>query len=336
MNQFKFSFARGKPISFIIDNSGNIKHIIKIVENKDDEPDIIVDKKEELFSKNDFTAIVKSMGLNSIEKQIFNRCVKENKCATTSLRVKQAFSIYEDMVKNKLMTELDFDENLNAIPAIGFADYDRSIYIVASSGSGKSFLLKQIIKHDQKKRKGILFSKVANDKSLKDIVFDSKEENEFLNDKKNPNNKRLIHFKLDAENDQDPLELLKLLDEGNGTLVIFDDINTIKKKEDVLFLKQLNADILETGRHDNISSITTSHTFKDGAKLKKDLLSESEWIILFPSTNKLLSERFLNLDLGIPMKKRKIILSKTAKNRYMAVRMSNPNVILHSKGAIII
>jgi hypothetical protein len=56
------------------------------------------------------------------------------------------------------------------IPHLGIARWDGHIYISGATGSGKSYLINQIVQNDARRRKVYLFSMVENDPSLKDII----------------------------------------------------------------------------------------------------------------------------------------------------------------------
>jgi hypothetical protein len=56
------------------------------------------------------------------------------------------------------------------IPHLGAAVWDGHIYVSGATGAGKSYLIKQIVQNDMKKRKVYLFSTVEDDPSLEGIV----------------------------------------------------------------------------------------------------------------------------------------------------------------------
>ena len=101
------------------------------------------------------------------------------------------------------------------------------------------------------------------------------------------------------------------------------------------YLREYQADVLETGRHDNISVISTSHKLKDYSRTRINL-NEAEHIVLFPSTNQILSNKFLKDGLGILKKERLNILNKASKGRYMIVKTSNPTAIIYDQGIILL
>ncbi len=137
-----------------------------------------------------------------------------------------------------------------------------AIYCAGPRGSGKSTFMGQYAKLFKtlfKKRDIILFSKVAEDKAL--------------------DNLKPIRIPLDERFVEDPMNLEDLKD----SLVIFDDVDTVKDKELRDILQHLQDEILELGRHQNIYCINSRHQLLN-YKSTRCLLNESQKIVFFPKS----------------------------------------------------
>lgn len=176
-------------------------------------------------------------------------------------------------------------------------------YICACSGSGKSFYTKLYIKNYIKaypKNNIYLFSKLKNDESLDDI-------------------KKIQRVKIDEDLIKDPVEL----DDLTNSLVVFDDIDTITNKllKDALLL--LQDDILQCGRHKNVSCVITSHLATKGNETKI-ILSEAHNIVLFLGSGQNY-DYILNKYLGYTTKE--IQALKRLKSRWVSFCRHYPQII---------
>lgn len=177
--------------------------------------------------------------------------------------------------------------------------------IVGSSGSGKSTYINKYIKEYKKtykKRQVYFFSNLKEDKSL---------------------DGNINRIKIDDELINDPLSV----EDFENSLVIFDDIDVISNK----FLKEtvynIMNQILETGRHFNVSCIMTSH-LSNGSNMKR-ILNESHFFVYFPwgstkSTNYVL-ENYIGID------KNDIKKIKSTKSRWACVYKNYPQVVITEK-----
>jgi hypothetical protein len=178
------------------------------------------------------------------------------------------------------------------------------LYITGASGSGKSTytanyakLYKQIFK----KNNVYVFSALKDDPSL-DIIKP----------------KRL---KIDKESlIDDPI----LIDDLKDSLCIFDDIDVISNKELKEAVYNILNEILETGRHFNISCIITNHLPSSG-HLTRRILNECHSITYFPhSGNNGKLKKFLIDQIGLD--KADFIKNKKSKSRWATVFKNYPMV----------
>lgn len=135
------------------------------------------------------------------------------------------------------------------------------LYVFGKSGSGKSTLASKFAQQWQSlfpKKPIYRFSRVSSDKStdglenLQNMPVDSSIVGECINSD----------------------------DFAKDSLVIFDDCDTLPDKPK-LAVQRIRDDLLETGRHRNISVIVTSHLGSNGADTRR-VLNECHYIITFP------------------------------------------------------
>ncbi|MCP4180604.1 MAG: ATP-binding protein [bacterium] len=354
------SFTKGDPIAIAVDKNDNIKHIVRVrLDNDREDPDITADNILDILTSEDIDEVGKLHRLSRIEKQVLRKAVRLKTRHKLTDRLQESYDLLLDILNNKLKTELEFDNDLTVLPAYGYKDmpFDRHIFISAASGSGKSFFIAHLLKHDKRMRKVYLISKVDKDdrnKAFGGILIPSDDEggvlpgieDEELKMEENPQvkrkkkkrrdpNKRMKH--LIIENQKDLMELPtpnELKEIPGGVILVFDDFDTFTP-DMTDFIRRYMNDLLETGRKKRVSVISTSHRLRDYNRTKTNL-SEAEWVVLFPSANKIQSQRFLKESLGMLKHERVRVIDKAAKNRYMAIKVSNPLAVIHQRGIILI
>ena len=211
-------------------------------------------------------------------------------------------------------------ESLQLIP---FQDSEKKknrtrnvLYIVGSSGSGKSFFSKQYIMEYHKlfpTRPVYVFSVFTEDESLDDLKY-------------------LNRIKLGEDLLKSNLEL----SDFNKSLCLFDDIDTLKQKELKTKVMGILHTILECGRHEEIDVIYISHVCCKGSETQA-ILNESSTITFFPKTLaprscKYLLEQYYGLDKN-QIKK---IKSLKSSSRAITILKSYPNIVLSQKYAYIL
>ena len=170
------------------------------------------------------------------------------------------------------------NETFQLIPS----DRERDIlYVTGASGSGKSWFCKSYIMEYIKshpKNPIYVFSSIGDDKSIDSI-------------------KNLKRVQInDPEFLEDDIDLTEFKD----SLVLFDDTDCIRNKHIKDKVDGILNMILETGRHQNISVIYTSHIACNG-KSTRTILNEAHSYTIFPlslgnRTMKNLLDSYLGLD----------------------------------------
>jgi hypothetical protein len=188
------------------------------------------------------------------------------------------------------------------------------LYITGRSGSGKSYYTLYYCREYQKiypKRCIYLFSALESDETLDQL-------------------KGLKRIKLTEEfcNDDIPIE------DFEESLIVFDDTDVISSKVIRNKVNSIMNQVLQIGRHHNISCIITTHTACSGNSTKI-ILSEAHSITIFPNglgsrSMKYLLENYLGLD-KIQIKK-----IKNLKSRWVSICRTFPMCVLSEKEAYII
>lgn len=326
------SGKKNKLILLALNKNGIVKHKIYLARDKG-KADIEVDFPLETINDYDLSKIHKNIKFNDIEKKVLKKAFKlseeERKSLNISPKLKLILEKLKELSLDKLKKNLIFDENDvdNIVPAWGINTYDRSIFIAGPSGSGKSYYAKLIICADVKKRICLVFSKVGDDVSLNSIREQKA---------KCDGESRFIQVELDSENDLMNLPSAHdLNNDGDGTICLFDDVDSFQKNMRI-YLNEYRNSLLESGRHKNISVITTSHHLANWSGTKTPR-AEAEYVVLFPSSNKYSAIQFLKTSMGIPRNKVKFYIDQAMNDgRYITCKLSAPNMIITAKSIFIL
>ncbi len=337
MPKSMLSFDRGIPIAHCLDSSGKKILTIHITDDQSD-PDITVDRIEELIDDEDIESIKNMMKLTNIEVKMIQKALasgSEEDFNKLNDRLRLALKSLKDLATRKLKRKIRFDKSDDidkVVPLIGGSGvkFDRSIFLTGPSGSGKSFLAKEIIKHDEKARCIVVFSKISDDESLNDLRKLKISKSSFPD--QHDGGARMIKIKLDTIEDVLDVPSNEML---KDCVVFFDDIDSFSK--DIAdFLSAYRDSLLECGRHHNICVLSTSHQLYNWAKTRT-ILNEAILVAMFPHSNRRNAMMFLRDRMGLSKQKIESILNECMEcSRELVCRMSAPNVIIHAKGVEII
>ncbi len=335
--RFMLSFDSGVPVCHCINKAGKKVATLHITEEKE-KPDISVDDEDinSLISKKDIDYVQKIMKLSTIEVKQIIKALSSGQEAIDQLndRLKLAIITLRGMTQNNLKTHINFsksDEIDKLVPLIGGGGFDRSIFLTGPSGSGKTMLSEDIMLHDEKFRPCVVFSKIDEDDSLKRLrkqKLNSKTELEEQRDKK----ERLIKIRLQTEDDLLNLPSNEML---KNCVILFDDLDSFPPSISA-FLNVYRDQILESGRHHNITVLSTSHQLYNWAKTRV-ILNEAETVCMFPHSNKRNSMLFLRDRLGLGKDEIVNIVDEAMNSgRYLICKMSAPNIIITEKSILLL
>lgn len=129
---------------------------------------------------------------------------------------------------------------------------------------------------------------------------------------------------------------IDIIRDMKNCLCLFDDIDTIPDKALREKVYAISADILETGRHNNISIIITSHLAKGvDRNVARTNINEAHKFVFFPKAgNSADYTKLLKDNLGIETRVVNEILQ--VPSRWVCVSRLFPQYYFHEKGAVMI
>lgn len=193
------------------------------------------------------------------------------------------------------------------IPALGLTDWDGHAYISGATGSGKSYLINQIMKNDllkkNKKRDHIMFT-----------------------DLKEADSSIPSDYKKYGEKGIDNAWVFGNMDKN---MFIFDDSTS----PDVLRFRN---SLLEKGRHRKTTVIAVNHRLRDGIRTK-ELMNESKYVVAFPSSNRGAVGGFMKDYMQMDQNSIRNSLKKSIQDgRHLIFHMWHPNALASKETAWLI
>jgi hypothetical protein len=194
-------------------------------------------------------------------------------------------------------------------------DTERQIvYVSGASGSGKSYWCKRYVDSYQKaypKREVYLLSAISEDSSIDKI-------------------KGLNRIKLTPSFIEDGLTA----EDFKDSCVIFDDTDTISDSKLRKAVMKLQDDILQTGRHFNVTALITSHVSTNG-KDTRLILAEAHIITFFPQMMPQRSLKYL-LESYMGLSKEDIRKVKTLSGRSVSYIKGFPRCLVSDREVMIL
>lgn len=133
---------------------------------------------------------------------------------------------------------------------------------------------------------------------------------------------------------EDDVDCLEDMDEYD--CILFDDCDTIQDIEVKKAVSALKNDILETGRHKNITCLITSHLINgNDRKDSRTILNECHNLTVFPKAGGAWGINYaLKNYIGMPPKKIEEIMDLPS--RWVTIGKMAPQYVLHEKGAYLL
>jgi hypothetical protein len=178
-------------------------------------------------------------------------------------------------------------------------DMVNRILICGQSGSGKSTWIKGFILNFLMLRPDYsvyMISKLTHDESIDPYI------------------ENLKRIKIDS--DILEFDLDENLTDFTKSIVIFDDIDTISDMKIYKKIKQLQASLIEVGRHNNIHTLSVSHQLMNGTHTKA-LILESTAVVIFLGSAKYQQQRYYKQYEGFSKELIKII--NESRSRYLII-----------------
>lgn len=195
------------------------------------------------------------------------------------------------------------------------------IYIAGPSGCGKSTWLDKYI--DLYNKMGGYVSKTKKCKDSNVFLFSRVEDDPSIQS-------RINRIELDENNPVSKEDI------PNDALCVFDDCDTIRNPNIVEQIHNLQGDLLETGRHENIYTIIVSHLLITNSMTRNRLLyNECTLLTIFPRAgNRMHMEKILKEQFGIDKHKIKEILDTDS--RWVTISKTYPLYYITDEGAYIL
>lgn len=187
------------------------------------------------------------------------------------------------------------------IPILGARskEFDGHVYISGATGSGKSYIIQQMILNDKKKRPVILFT----DLKQKDKTFDK------------------MKYELFDETGQQGRTMDWVIQNLRNKIIVFDDVQFNKP---VLRFKD---ELLEKARHEDSTIICVNHRLQDFHR-SMVALNDCSYIITFPCSNKGNVKRYLDYEMAVDKELNKQMLETACQEgRHLIVHKFHPNLI---------
>lgn len=221
------------------------------------------------------------------------------------------------VIEDKSRKEVSIDPGVVVPLPLVQPNMVQHIFIAGNTGCGKSTWVGNYVRMYNMlfpKRPVYLFSRLNDDPAL---------------DKYD-----IQQIELDKDLVKNPTTGKELTEESDGALVIFDDTNTIPDEKINKTVHKIREDLLECGRHENITVITTGHMICDYKKTR-NILNECSGLVLFPqSGGQYHITRCLKVYCGLTND----VIQKILKlnSRWIYVNKNVPNYVLYQHGAFIL
>lgn len=197
---------------------------------------------------------------------------------------------------------------------------ERSVhYIAGPSGSGKSTYAANLVKVFKKiypKNDFFIFSRsdVKNDPSFKKLKY--------------------MQIPIDEDIIENPIDITKEI--TAGSIILFDDCNTIQNDKHKKEVDKLMADIMEIGRKLNIWIIITNHlVIPNEKKIARTIMNEMQHLTVFPKSGSSQQIRYcLKQYYGLNNNQIDQILNYPS--RWITISKNYPMCIMHEKGVDLI
>lgn len=301
---------KGKTIKLSIDD--DLKGGCCSDESETDEE---IDEKEYNISPYDYITVdeIKKMG-KGLNKQSFKKLTKSiglNKLPSDD-KLKSIYKKAQKKVKEKSEKEIYIEDGqVYPIPS----EKSERIYICGPTGSGKSFFISQYIKLFQKKypkMKIYIFSDVDSDEALDKF-------------------KNIVRVKLDESIVEKPIEASEF---QTGSLIIFDDIDSIIDKKILQAVETLRDHILKRGRHENLYCLVSNHLSTD-YKRTRVILNECSAVVVYPKSGSSSGISYL-LSKYCGMNKDQINKVFSLNSRWVYINKNYPLYTVFNHGAYLI
>jgi predicted AAA+ superfamily ATPase len=228
-------------------------------------------------------------------------------------------ALFLNLDDNKKDIEMKLIEKQYFQPVPQFRPHQNErLYIAGPSGSGKSTYLANFISQ-------FLKTKGKNDTTI--YIFSSVEHDDVIDGRFGD---RII--RPDMDDDEILLDNYHPSEFEHGAIVIFDDVSKIKNPKVRVAIHILLENLLETGRHYDLTIITTSHQLSNYSRTRTQL-NEATSITVFPkfSGGTFHIRQYLQKHIGLNTQEIKKFLSLARNSRWITIQKTNPMYVISAK-----
>jgi hypothetical protein len=302
------SFKEGRPIAIIKGGKYN-NEMLHITDNNEKNmiknsplemlEDIYKGKNTKKLSRTEMSAIKNALitGDEKYAESLYD-IISDVKSKSKELSKKE-FKIYDDGI-------------IQPLPRFNKTE---RCYIAGQTECGKTYWCKRYLQQLRKvypEKKIFVFSDVSHDPELDCI-------------------KNLVRFELDEELiDKKPIkpEVFK------NSICVFDDIDSIQNKQLYKIIQNLRDSLLRRGRHEDISTLITSHLLTN-YKDTRIILNECNSITIFCRSGSTYGIKYL-LKKYIGLDKKGIQKVLNLPSRWVTIYKNHPQYVLYEKGVYIL
>ena len=245
-------------------------------------------------------------------KECCNNC--SVKCSARKPCCKHCEMCFDDDI-NEIRKEVFVSDGiLQPVPNIETREIP---YIAGPSGSGKSTYAANYIKNYKKihsKKEVFVFSRLNDDPTIDKL--------------------KVNRVAIDEQLYNDPINILEELPKGG--LILFDDTDTIQDKKIKEAISKIKNDILETGRHNDIYCVNTSHLINENdRKDSRTMLNEAHSLTIFPKSGSTFQIKYvLKNYFGLSNEQIDEILKLPS--RWVTIMKNYPMYVFHEHGAYLL
>ncbi len=222
----------------------------------------------------------------------------------------------EDLSDSDDATEVEFDGKLSPILDV---EQRSVVYVAGPSGSGKTTYAIKLIKNYLRvfpEKDFYLFSRTA------------------YQDDKAYDGMRVQQVKIDENLLDHPIDIEKEL--RGGSILLFDDCNTIQNDKVKKQIDKLMADIMEVGRKLDITIIITNHLIiPNERKMARTLLNEAQIMTVFPKSGSTQQISYA-LKTYFGLNKKQIERLLQLPSRWVTIYKDYPMCVMYENGAYIL
>lgn len=211
----------------------------------------------------------------------------------------QSYNAIKPIIETSIMKHIKVNDGIIDYIGTQKDDMVNRILVCGQSGSGKSTWIKGFILNFIKLHPDYnvyMISKLTHDESIDPYIE---------NLKRIKIDEDILEFDLDEN-----------LDDFSKSIVVFDDIDTISDQKIYKKIKQLQASMIEVGRHNNIHTLSVSHQLMNGTHTKA-LILESTAVVIFLGSAKYQQQRYYKQYEGFSKELIKII--NESRSRYLII-----------------